>query len=390
MIFFCVFCENGSYLANLCYSISAKSYTFALEFEKGDIMKRFFTFFATMSLILSTSSAKTLVVYYSYTGDCESIVTELTSQISADVVEIEPAEKGLRYEANNYALGTQLLNAIKANPNDAASYPAIDPVSVSVADYSTVIIVTPLWWSQMAAIMQSYLFQVGAQLSDKQVGLIVSSASSSISSVVADCHRLVPNADYLPENLWINNSNRSNFSTLIANWVETCGLNQTANTAPQINVVIGSKTFTATLADSETGEAFAALLPLTVTMNELNGNEKYHYLSSSLPTAAYQPGTIHAGDLMLYGNNCVVLFYETFNTSYSYTRLGAIDNSSGLAAALGSGNVSVRFESSSPATENLTPNVLSDDVQSTKVIENGVLYIKHNGKIYNVQGGKVK
>lgn len=157
-----------------------------------------------------------------------------------------------------------------------------------------------------------------------------------------------------------------------------------------INIIIGSKTFTATLADSETGEAFAALLPLSVTMNELNGNEKYHYLSSSLPTAAYQPGTIHAGDLMLYGNSCVVLFYETFNTSYSYTRLGAIDNPSGLAAALGSGNVSVRFESSSTATENLTVNVQSDDVQCTKVIENGVLFIKHNGVKYNVQGGKVK
>ena len=353
-------------------------------------MRKFFTLFAAMSLILSTSSAKTLVVYYSYTGNCESIVTELTNRISADVVEIEPAEKGLHYEANNYALGTQLLNAIKANPNDAASYPAIDPVSVSVADYSTIIIVTPLWWSQMAAIMQSYLFQVGAQLSGKQVGLLVSSASSGISGVVADCHRLVPDADYLPENLWINNSNRSKLSTLIANWVETCGLNQTANAGKQINVVVGSKTFTATLADSETGEAFAALLPLSVTMNELNGNEKYHYLSSSLPTDTYQPGTIQVGDLMLYGNNCVVLFYETFNTSYSYTRLGAIDTPSGLASALGSGNVSVRFESSSTATENLTPNVQSDDVQSTKVIENGVLYIKHNGKIYNVQGEKVK
>ena len=155
-----------------------------------------------------------------------------------------------------------------------------------------------------------------------------------------------------------------------------------------INIIIGSKTFTATLADSETGEAFAALLPLTVTMNELNGNEKYHYLSSSLPTTAYKPGTIHAGDLMLYGNNCLVLFYETFNTSYSYTRIGAIDNPSGLAEALGVGNVSVRFEKGQ--TTNLTPNVQSDKTPSTKVIENGVLYIKHNGATYNVQGVKVK
>ena len=155
-----------------------------------------------------------------------------------------------------------------------------------------------------------------------------------------------------------------------------------------INIIIGSKTFTATLADSETGEAFAVLLPLSVTMNELNGNEKYHYLSSSLPTAAYQPGTIHAGDLMLYGNNCVVLFYETFNTSYSYTRIGSIDDPSGLASALGSGNVSVRFEFGT-TTENLSVNVQSDKIQSTKVIENGVLYIKHNGATYNIQGLKV-
>ena len=154
-----------------------------------------------------------------------------------------------------------------------------------------------------------------------------------------------------------------------------------------INIIVGSKTFTATLADSETGEAFAALLPLTVTMNELNGNEKYHYLSSSLPTAAYQPGTIHAGDLMLYGNNCVVLFYETFNSSYSYTPIGSIDNPSGLAAALGSGNVSVQFVQ---ADKSAVQRIYSNKTPCTKVIENGVLYIKHNGATYNVQGVKVK
>ena len=153
-----------------------------------------------------------------------------------------------------------------------------------------------------------------------------------------------------------------------------------------INIIIGSKTFTATLADSEAGEAFAALLPLTVTMNELNGNEKYHYLSSSLPTDSYQPGTIHAGDLMLYGNNCVVLFYETFNTSYSYTRIGAIDNPSGLASALGSGNVSVRFENGQ--TTDLTPTLSRGE--GVKILRNGQLHIRTNGAMYNVQGVKVK
>ena len=97
-------------------------------------------------------TGNTLVVYYSYTGNSRDIVTTLTSQIEADVLEIQPAQKGLKYEANGYALGTQLLNAIKDNPNDAGSYPAIDPVTTSLSDYATIIIVTPLWWSQMAAI----------------------------------------------------------------------------------------------------------------------------------------------------------------------------------------------------------------------------------------------
>ena len=193
--------------------------------------------FCTMLTLLSTSaSSKTLVVYYSYTGNCREIVTTLTSQIQADVLEIQPAEKGLKYEANNYALGTQLLNAIKANPNDAGSYPAIDPVTTSLNDYETIIIVTPLWWSQMAANMQTYLFNYGSQLAGKNIGLIVSSASSGISGVVDDCKRLVPDGKYFSENLWINHSNHSNRATLIQNWLTAInynivtGINETKTT----------------------------------------------------------------------------------------------------------------------------------------------------------------
>lgn len=94
-------------------------------------MKRVISFLILLTVSLATVEARTLVLYYSYTGNCEAIANALTNQMTADVLEIEPAEKGLRYDANNYALGTQLLNAIKANPNDASSYPPIDPVSIS-------------------------------------------------------------------------------------------------------------------------------------------------------------------------------------------------------------------------------------------------------------------
>jgi len=79
-------------------------------------------------------------------------------------------------------------------------------------------------------------------------------------------------------------------------------------------------------------------------MTELNNNEKYYDLPTNLPTNASVGGNIKVGDLMLYGNNTLVLFYESFDTSYSYTKLGYVDNPTGLAAALGNGNVVVKFE----------------------------------------------
>ena len=79
-------------------------------------------------------------------------------------------------------------------------------------------------------------------------------------------------------------------------------------------------------------------------MTELNGNEKFFDLSNNLPTYAANPRTINAGDIMLWGSNTLVLFYKTFNTSYSYTRIGKIENPNGLSQALGSGNVTVTFE----------------------------------------------
>jgi len=111
-----------------------------------------------------------------------------------------------------------------------------------------------------------------------------------------------------------------------------------------MNITVGNTIFTATLEDNETTKAFVKQLPLTLDMSELNGNEKYNYLSSNLSAdKASSPGKINEGDLMLYGNNCLVLFYNTFNTSYSYVKLGHIDNTTGLNKAVGSGSVKVTF-----------------------------------------------
>ncbi len=112
----------------------------------------------------------------------------------------------------------------------------------------------------------------------------------------------------------------------------------------KLKIKIGEKTFTATLLDNPTTTAFKALLPLTIKMNELNNNEKYVDLSKSLPINPSVPTSIQSGDLMMYGKKTLVLFYKGFSTSYSYTKIGKIDDVTGLVAALGSGDISITFE----------------------------------------------
>jgi Listeria/Bacterioides repeat len=111
-----------------------------------------------------------------------------------------------------------------------------------------------------------------------------------------------------------------------------------------VKITVGSSAFTATLASNATATAFKQMLPLNINMSELNNNEKYYNLPNSLPTNSSNPGTIQNGDLMLYGSSTLVLFYKSFSTSYSYTRIGSVDNPSGLQSALGEGSVTVSFE----------------------------------------------
>jgi hypothetical protein len=111
-----------------------------------------------------------------------------------------------------------------------------------------------------------------------------------------------------------------------------------------IKIKIGSKTFNAKLANNKSAEAFSLMLPLIIQMTELNGNEKYFDLPQNLPSNSSNPKSINKGDLMLYGSRTIVLFYKGFSTSYSYTRLGKVDDPTGLASALGAGNVKVSFE----------------------------------------------
>ncbi len=111
-----------------------------------------------------------------------------------------------------------------------------------------------------------------------------------------------------------------------------------------VNLSVGGSVFQAKLYNHAAARELVSRLPLELDMSELHGNEKYYYLTEGLPTDPEFPGSIRTGDLMLYGSDCLVLFYEDFQSSFSYTRLGYLENPAGLSDAVGTGSVTVTFE----------------------------------------------
>ena len=139
-----------------------------------------------------------------------------------------------------------------------------------------------------------------------------------------------------------NNSNNDNLSNNETNNFTTQNKNIKGSDekVSDIKVTINDNTYTLKLESNNTVEEFINLLPQEFIMNELNGNEKYVYMDNSLTANSSNPKHIEKGDVMLYGNNCLVIFYKSFDTSYNYTKIGHIDN----IANLGHGSITVKFE----------------------------------------------
>ncbi|UST97610.1 cyclophilin-like fold protein [Pseudomonas siliginis] len=108
-------------------------------------------------------------------------------------------------------------------------------------------------------------------------------------------------------------------------------------------MTVGEHRFAIALEDNPSTRQLLTRLPLSLNMVDLHSNEKYATVQPPLPTQPYRPGTIHTGDFLLYGDDTLVVFYKTFDSSYRYSRLGRIDRPQDLAETLGRGDVRVTF-----------------------------------------------
>lgn len=107
-----------------------------------------------------------------------------------------------------------------------------------------------------------------------------------------------------------------------------------------VRLEIGGRTFTATLEDNEAARVLCDMLPLSLDFRDYGGFEKVASLPHRLPSHDRQMST-SAGDIVLYSSNQIVVFYG--GNSWSYTKLGHIDDVEGLTEALGRGNVEITF-----------------------------------------------
>ena len=125
---------------------------------------------------------------------------------------------------------------------------------------------------------------------------------------------------------------------------------QQFSAATAVVITVGQQNFLAKFYENEVSEHLMNQMPFTVTMSDLNNNEKYYRFSENLPEMTTErPEIIHEGEIMSWNSHTLVLFYQTFTNSYGgYNRIVVIEDPTGLKEVLGAEDVEVIFSLRNP------------------------------------------
>ena len=277
-------------------------------------------------------NANSLVLYFSVTNNTEGIAKLISEETNSDLIEIIPKEK---YTDEDINYGNDNSRANKEQNNDKAR-PEIEN-KLDLGKYDTIYLGYPIWWGTVPRIIYTLLDNY--DLTNKNIILFCTSGSSGIEQSVNDLKAYNNQLNIITSKRFAANTSKDE----INNWIDTNNLpkgetNMTETSS--VRITINNKEYTLNLLDNPTTNKLKEMLPLEMNMEELNGNEKYIFLGEEFPTNESTPKLIEAGDVMLYGNNCLVIFYKSFDSKgYSYTKIGHIDNLEDL----GKGSVKVKI-----------------------------------------------
>ncbi len=272
---------------------------------------------------------KSAVIYFSATGTTKKVAEQIAKESNSDIIEIIPSEE---YKSEDLDYNSDC----RANKeqNDPSARPGIKN-SIDISKYDVIYLGYPIWWGTNPKIILTLLDKY--DFTGKVIFPFCTSGSSSIDKSIEDLKNYNPNLNIKDGKRFSSNNSQNEINDFVnRSKIEMNTINEDAN---KVNVNIDGNDYILNLEDNVTAKKLYELAPFDVTMDELNGNEKYIYLSSSFPINPYKPGHIEKGDVMLFDNSCLVIFYKSFDTTYSYTKIGHIDN----LPDLGSSSISVKF-----------------------------------------------
>lgn len=265
-----------------------------------------------------------LVVYCSRSGNTRLVAQQIGTALDGDILEVEPA---VPYEEEYNAMLSRAQEELAAI--DQGHYPAITTQSPDFDGYEAVLVGYPIWYGSMTTPLQSFLHQYAPMLAGKRIALFATSGSSGVATSVEEAKFLCPDSEILDPALLLTASSLSQSESRIAAWLEQLNLsagNSDDNmNKKKIRLAVGSRSFTATLADNSSADALREKLAegdLQIRMDDYGDMEKVGSLGFSLPRNDARTTTA-PGDLILYQGNSFVVYYGV--NSWNFTRLGKVD-----------------------------------------------------------------
>lgn len=263
--------------------------------------------------------SKTAVVYFSATGTTKQVAEYIKNETNADIFEIIPKEK---YTSEDLNWNSNNSRATKEQ-NDRNARPEIEN-NIDVSNYDVIFIGYPIWWGDCPRIIQSFIDT--GKLNGKTVIPFCTSGSSSISGSENTLK------EYKEVN-WVSGKRLTTSKDDVTNWIKSLNIknskelkeNSNLNTNI-IKIEVNNKELIVELENNQATKELVQRLNtsnVVVKASEYGGFEKVGSLGFSLSKDDKQIKT-EAGDLVLYQENQISLFYNS--NSWSYTKLGKITN----------------------------------------------------------------
>ena len=155
-----------------------------------------------------------LIVYFSQTGNTETVANIIHDNVGGDIVKLETTEA----YPSDY---DELVDYAQQEQQEDAR-PELSTVIENIEQYDTIFLGYPNWWGDMPMAVYSFLDEY--DLSGKTVIPFVTSGGSGFSDTVSASKEEEPDAD-VQEGLELSDSETADSEDEVKSWVESLGVN---------------------------------------------------------------------------------------------------------------------------------------------------------------------